>query len=324
MPGAGATAWRTAPTGCCNWRSIRRWSATRATWSSRPSPPRPCPGPRTPTCSASRRGSRARSWRWPAAGCTTGATGRRGSPNCRRASAIPGSPTPTRSGWRGATTWWRSCLRSTSGPTGIRYWASSSRCSWRRSGRCHSRLACVESRRHRGHTRPSLPMEDGSMATRRDCLKFTLATAAATALPQARLLAQEAGPLLTRAVPKTGEQLPVVGLGSSATFAQVARSEDVSALREVLQALVEGGGQVFDTAPAYGASEEVAGQIAHELGLGERVFWATKLNAVPRGGGTADPAAAREQLETSFRRLGKDPLDLVQVHNLADIPTQLA
>ena len=162
------------------------------------------------------------------------------------------------------------------------------------------------------------------MATRRDCLKFTLATAAATALPQARLLAQDAGPLLTRAVPKTGEQLPVVGLGSSATFAQVARSEDVSALREVLQALVEGGGQVFDTAPAYGASEEVAGQIAHELGLGERVFWATKLNAVPRGGGTADPAAAREQLETSFRRLGKDPLDLVQVHNLADIPTQLA
>ena len=163
------------------------------------------------------------------------------------------------------------------------------------------------------------------MTTRRDCLKFSLAAAIAAALPHGRAFADD-GPaaLLTRAVPKTGEQLPVVGLGSSATFAQLARSEEASALGEVLQALVQGGGRVFDTAPSYGASEEVAGALARELGIGEQVFWATKLNAVPRGEDSADPAAAREQLETSFRRLGKDPLDLVQVHNLADIPTQLA
>lgn len=161
------------------------------------------------------------------------------------------------------------------------------------------------------------------MTTRRECLKSVLAAAAAATLPHARLSAADPGAVRTRTVPRSGERLPVVGLGSSATFAQVARGEDVSALREVLQALVAGGGRVFDTAPAYGASEEVAGAIARELGIGEQVFWATKLNAVPRGGDSADPAAAREQLETSFRRLGKDPLDLVQVHNLADIPTQL-
>src|SRR5690606_37584299 len=69
---------------------------------------------------------------------------------------------------------------------------------------------------------------------------------------------------------------------------------------------------------------EVAGTLARELGINDRVFWATKLNVVPRGGDKADPAMAREQLEDSFRLLGKDPLDLVQVHNLADIPTQLA
>ncbi|TWT17816.1 aldo/keto reductase [Luteimonas marina] len=161
------------------------------------------------------------------------------------------------------------------------------------------------------------------MTTRRDCLKFSLAAAMAAALPPGRLFAADGASLLTRAIPSSGEQVPLVGLGSSATFSQVARSEDVSALRDVLKALVDGGGTVFDTAPSYGASEEVAGDLARELGLTDKVFWATKVNVVPRGGDKADPAAAREQIEASFRHLGKDRLDLVQVHNLADIPTQL-
>ncbi|WP_202842900.1 aldo/keto reductase [Luteimonas saliphila] len=161
------------------------------------------------------------------------------------------------------------------------------------------------------------------MTTRRDCLKFSIAAAMAAALPH-RLLASDAAPLLTRAIPSSGERLPLVGLGSSATFSQVARSEDASALREVLQALVDGGGTVFDTAPSYGASEQVAGELARELGITERLFWATKVNVVPRGGDKADPAKAREQIENSFRLIGKDKVDLIQVHNLADIPTQLA
>ncbi|HRO26231.1 MAG TPA: aldo/keto reductase, partial [Luteimonas sp.] len=143
-------------------------------------------------------------------------------------------------------------------------------------------------------------------------------------LPPGRVFAADAAPLLTRAIPSTGESLPLVGLGSSATFSQVARSEDVSALGEVLRALVDGGGTVFDTAPSYGASEEVAGKIARELGITDRLFWATKVNVVPRGEEKADPVKAREQIETSFRRIGKDKVDLIQVHNLADIPTQLA
>jgi len=162
------------------------------------------------------------------------------------------------------------------------------------------------------------------MATRRDCLKLSLAAGLLGALPQARAFAAMQQPLLTRAVPASGEQVPLVGLGSSATFSQVARGEDVSALRDVLRALVDGGGSVFDTAPAYGASEEVAGNIARELGITDKVFWATKLNVAARGeDAKADPAAAREQVETSFGRIGKERIDLVQVHNLADVPTQL-
>lgn len=163
------------------------------------------------------------------------------------------------------------------------------------------------------------------MISRREYLKLSLAAGVALALDPRRLLAagDQAMPMMTRAIPSSGQQIPVVGLGSSATFAQVARSEDVDALREVLRALVENGGSVFDTAPSYGASEEVAGTLAAELGLTDRIFWATKVNVAPRGGGSADAGEARAQIESSFAKLRKPVLDLIQVHNLGDLATQL-
>jgi aryl-alcohol dehydrogenase-like predicted oxidoreductase len=117
--------------------------------------------------------------------------------------------------------------------------------------------------------------------------------------------------------------LPVVGLGSSATFSQLARREETDALREVIRVLVEGGGKVFDTAPSYGASEQVAGDLAQQLGMTDRIFWATKVNVAGRGGGSADPAAARAQIDASFQKLRVRRMDLIQVHNLGDVPTQL-
>ncbi|HET7731523.1 MAG TPA: aldo/keto reductase [Usitatibacter sp.] len=163
------------------------------------------------------------------------------------------------------------------------------------------------------------------MKTRREWLKGIAGTAGMLALGPQALLAAEPGRsgLVTRAIPSTGEELPVVGLGSSATFSQAASGEDITALRAVLQRMVELGGTVFDTAPAYGASEEVAGRIAQELGIAKRLFWATKLNVAGWGGGKADPAQARSQLETSLRRIGKPQADLIQVHNLGDLRTQL-
>ena len=156
--------------------------------------------------------------------------------------------------------------------------------------------------------------------TRRAGLAGALSAGAFLTLPAAQALAQSR--LVTRAIPSSGEQLPVIGLGSSATFSSVARSEDVTALREVLAALAANGGTVFDTAPSYGASEEVAGRIARETGLNNRLFWATKLN-VARGEGAADPAAARAQVEQSFQRVGKAKIDLIQVHNVGDPATQI-
>ena len=80
---------------------------------------------------------------------------------------------------------------------------------------------------------------------------------------------------------------------------------------------------MFDTAPSYGASEQVAGDLAHGLGVSSKIFWATKVNVAGRGGSTADPVAARAQVEDSFKKFQVDKIDLIQVHNLADIPTQL-
>jgi aryl-alcohol dehydrogenase-like predicted oxidoreductase len=156
------------------------------------------------------------------------------------------------------------------------------------------------------------------MLNRRDYLKLTAQAGAALALPVS--VFAQAGQVITRPIPKTGEQLPIIGLGSSATFSQVAGAADTEAIREVFTAMLENGGTVFDTAPGYGASEEVAAKAVNDLGVRDRLFWATKLNVAGRGT-SADPARARAQVDTSLARFG-GPIDLIQVHNVADMATQ--
>jgi len=163
-----------------------------------------------------------------------------------------------------------------------------------------------------------------------------MAGAGAALLSSPRLLEGlerlQARPLIRRAIPGTDELLPVIGLGSADTFSETAlresRREEYETIGAVLRALVDGGGSVFDTAYGYGASEQVAGQVAEELGMGDRIWWSTKVNAarVSGGGvsGPADPAATRYQIERSFLRLRRPQIDLFQVHNMGDPPTQLA
>jgi aryl-alcohol dehydrogenase-like predicted oxidoreductase len=164
------------------------------------------------------------------------------------------------------------------------------------------------------------------MISRRDFLVGTAGVGASLGLTPQLLRALAAlpqGTLLQRAIPATGETIPVIGLGSSATFASVARSEDVTALRAVLQAMVDRGARVFDTAPSYGASEAVAAALVNEMGIAGKLFWATKVNVAGRGGAAADPVATRAQIETSLTRFAQPKIDLLQVHNMGDPPTQL-
>lgn len=164
------------------------------------------------------------------------------------------------------------------------------------------------------------------MISRREWLRITAGAGAALTLDSRILEALQSRELITRPIPSSGERLPVIGLGGANTFSETASREDFASIRGVLQALVDGGGRLFDTAAGYGASEEVAGQVAQEAGIASRIFWATKVNVAGgrgRGGGSADPAAVRAQIERSFTRLRIPVIDAIQVHNMGDPPTQL-
>lgn len=162
------------------------------------------------------------------------------------------------------------------------------------------------------------------MVNRRDFIGITAGVGATLGLTPRFLHALAQGQLIQRAIPSTGEKIPVIGLGSSATFSQVARAEDVSALKAVFQAMADRGARVFDTAPSYGASEQVAGKLVNEMGIANKMFWATKVNVAGRGGTAADPAAARTQIERSLAIFAQPKVDLIQVHNMGDPATQLA
>lgn len=165
------------------------------------------------------------------------------------------------------------------------------------------------------------------MLSRRELVKLSILAGASLSLPAGVLQAASDASkksLITRAIPKTGEKLPVVGLGTSASFRRFADNGNVSQLYPVIKTLLDQGGSVFDTAPSYGQSEEVAGKIIQDLDAAKKVFWATKVNVVPRGGKSADAEKAKAQIERSFKHIGKNPIDLIQVHNLKDIPTQMS
>jgi aryl-alcohol dehydrogenase-like predicted oxidoreductase len=122
--------------------------------------------------------------------------------------------------------------------------------------------------------------------------------------------AQTSQPLITRAIPSSGEPLPAVGLGTAEVF-----DSDDEATRQkagaVVQALVNNGGKLIDTASSYGDAEQVLGDVA--AGLRPKLFIATKLEA---------PDEA--ELERSLSRLKTTKLDLLQLHNVRDPQQSLA
>ena len=177
------------------------------------------------------------------------------------------------------------------------------------------------------------------MVNRRDWLKTTAGAGAALGLvgcgttdagamqTASGAAAQAQVGMNMRPIPSTGEELPVIGLGGRWISAN-SSEEELDGHRGVLRALAlgaEGAGRLFDSAAGYGGggSEEYAGRWAEEDGFQDQIFWATKVNVVGRGSSTADPADVRAQIERSFERMRVDVIDLDQVHNMGDPPTQL-
>lgn len=137
-----------------------------------------------------------------------------------------------------------------------------------------------------------------------------LAAGAALPLP---CWAGTTGPeaILHRAIPRSGERLPVIGLNSSRVF-DVGLAEKVRGpVREVLRLVAQHANSVVDTSPTMGDSELVVGDLAAELGVGDRLFIASKVMSHGYAEGV-------QQIQQSEQRLRRRNLDLVQIHNLVD------
>jgi diketogulonate reductase-like aldo/keto reductase len=123
--------------------------------------------------------------------------------------------------------------------------------------------------------------------------------------------------MLTRAIPSTGEAMPVIGLGTWRAFDVGADPATRQPLREVLQLLLDAGGRMIDSSPMYGQAEAVTGDLLAELGVRPRAFLATKVWTTGRERGV-------EQMRRSAQLLRTEVIDLVQIHNLVDWRTHLA
>lgn len=155
--------------------------------------------------------------------------------------------------------------------------------------------------------------------TRRDLLKLGTGVTAgllfgrrptAGVMPDVR---RPQTPLLRKAIPATGEEVPVIGLGSAGTFNLRPGNPEYGPGQEVIRLFHELGGTVLDTSPTYQRSEQFIGETVQQLGIQNEIFVATKVNV-----GSAGKAAANAQMEQSLRTWGRESLDLIQVWNLGD------
>ncbi|HKN67856.1 MAG TPA: aldo/keto reductase [Gemmatimonadaceae bacterium] len=164
------------------------------------------------------------------------------------------------------------------------------------------------------------------MISRREWLGRSLGAGATLALTPELLRALQAfrqpvGALIHRAIPSTGETLPVIGL----SFSNHVSCASPAALREVFKAFVENGGRVVDAMHGNAASEQFHATVANELGVQNKVFWSTR-GIVPGGpGGPPQPGAAtvNAQIDTWLARTKAHRMDLVMLPVAGD-PTWLA
>ena len=150
---------------------------------------------------------------------------------------------------------------------------------------------------------------------RRELLKIGLCAGASVLLPSGGLLAQ-AGPLIRKKIPSTGETIPIIGIGTARRYEQIHTEAEKAPLRDTLRQFKELGGTVIDSSPTYGTAEAVVGDLVDELKIRDSLFLATKVS-------TSGRQAGIDQIQQSFKRLRTAKIDLIAVHNLRDTKTQL-
>jgi aryl-alcohol dehydrogenase-like predicted oxidoreductase len=149
---------------------------------------------------------------------------------------------------------------------------------------------------------------------RRDFLRAGACAVGALLMPST---STPAPGLLLRRIPKTGEEIPAVGLGTWQAFDVAGDPAELAQAKETLKVFAALGGRLVDSSPMYGSSESVTGRLAAELGIQSKLFIATKV-------WTRGREAGIRQMEDSMKKLRVERLDLMQVHNLVDAETHLA
>lgn len=165
---------------------------------------------------------------------------------------------------------------------------------------------------------PTLKSQTDLMITRRQAAKLIGGATAGALLPlgASRTSAADGTHMLLRAIPKTGEKLPVIGLGSAVTFDVRPGSPQLPALGNVLTLFAKHGGKVIDSSPMYGNAESVIGDLAGKARLRSSLFIATKV-------WTNDKQDGLTQMQRSLDRFGVRTIDLMQVHNLVGLDSQM-
>ena len=127
----------------------------------------------------------------------------------------------------------------------------------------------------------------------------------------------ESSAMLARVIPSSGEKLPVIGLGTWKAFDVDLSAENRRQLADVVSLFIKLGGRVIDSSPMYGRAEEVIGDLTSAPGTRDRLFLATKV-------WTRGKESGIQSIERSMSLLRTNRIDLMQVHNLVDVNTQLA
>jgi diketogulonate reductase-like aldo/keto reductase len=158
-------------------------------------------------------------------------------------------------------------------------------------------------------------MTDSNKISRKKFLQQAGLASASVLLNHAGFAMPAAENILLKKIPSTGEMIPAIGLGSWITFDIGNAENERASLRKVLKAFVDAGGKLVDSSPMYGRSEKVIGELAHQLGITDKLWIATKV-------WTSGEEAGKSQIENSKNHFKKWP-SLLQVHNLQDVKQHL-
>src|SRR3984885_14847452 len=124
------------------------------------------------------------------------------------------------------------------------------------------------------------------------------------------VFAQTESPIATKAIPHSGEKLPVIGLGTANDFMAPPQGDARANLKKVVDDLLAQGCKLIDTASSYGSAESVLGDLLSDQDR-SKVFLATKLE-------DGSQTAGLVEFRRSLARLRYRQVDLLQLHNVRD------